>query len=159
MKKKKLGHGDNTIAVNKKAHHDYIIEEKYEAGLELKGWEVKAIRSGRVQIADSHVIIRKGEVFLLNALITPLHSASTHVLPDPSATRKLLLNRREINKLMGSVEKEGYTIVPLVMYWKKSRVKVEIALAKGKKLHDKRASNKERDWKREKERIFKKNSV
>jgi SsrA-binding protein len=159
MKKKKLGHSDNTIALNKKARHDYIIEEKYEAGLELKGWEVKAIRSGRVQIADSHVIIRKGEVFLLNALITPLHSASTHVLPDPSATRKLLLNRREINKLMGSVEKEGYTIVPLVMYWKKSRVKVEIALAKGKKLHDKRASNKDRDWKREKERIFKKNSV
>ncbi|TNF69509.1 MAG: SsrA-binding protein SmpB [Gammaproteobacteria bacterium] len=156
MKKKKSNHSDSTIALNRKARHDYILEDKYEAGIVLKGWEIKSIRQGRVQISDSHVIVRKGEVWLLNALITPLHSASTHVVADPSATRKLLLNRREINKLIGGVEKEGYTIVPLAMYFKGSRVKVEIALAKGKKLHDKRSSSKERDWQREKERIFKK---
>ncbi|MCF6767121.1 SsrA-binding protein SmpB [Thiotrichales bacterium 19S11-10] len=155
MKKKKSKHGDSTIALNKKARHDYILEDKFEAGIVLQGWEVKSIRQGRVQIADSHVIVRKGEVWLLNGLITPLHSASSHIVAEPSQTRKLLLNRREINKLMGGVEKEGYTIVPLSMYWKGSRVKVEIALAKGKKLHDKRSSSKERDWQREKERIFK----
>ncbi|MCF6808140.1 SsrA-binding protein SmpB [Thiotrichales bacterium 19S9-12] len=155
MKKKKSKHGDSTIALNKKARHDYILEDKFEAGIVLQGWEVKSIRQGRVQIADSHVIVKKGEVWLLNGLITPLHSASSHIVAEPSQTRKLLLNRREINKLMGGVEKEGYTIVPLSMYWKGSRVKVEIALAKGKKLHDKRSSSKERDWQREKERIFK----
>lgn len=149
--------GGASIAVNRKARHDYSIEEQYEAGLALQGWEVKSLRDKRVQIGESHVIIRRGEAWLLNAHITPLSSASTHVLADPGRTRKLLLNRRELNILMGHVEQKGYTIVPLELYWKNGRAKLRVALAKGKKLHDKRASEKDRDWQRQKERIFKSN--
>lgn len=144
------------IAKNKKAFHEYLIEARFEAGIVLAGWEVKSIREGRVQITDSHIHIKKNEAWLFNAHITPLHSASTHVVAVSDSTRKLLLHRREISKLVGKVEQKGYTIVPLSMYWKGSHVKVEIAIAKGKKLHDKRQSAKERDWQREKERLFKK---
>lgn len=147
---------DSLIAKNKKAFHDYIIEERFEAGIVLQGWEVKSIREGRVQLVDSHVHIKKGEAWLFNALITPLLSASTHVVPQPSGTRKLLLNRREISKLLGKIDQKGYTVVPLSMYWKNQYVKVEIGLAKGKKDYDKREASKEKDWQREKERLFKK---
>jgi SsrA-binding protein len=146
----------STIAVNRKARHDYFIEEKFEAGLMLQGWEVKSLRDGRAQIGDSYVIFHKGTPTLLNAQITPLVSASTHVIAEPTRSRKLLLNQKEINRLMGKVEQKGYTIVPLSLYWKGRNVKVEIALVKGKQQHDKRASEKDRDWQREKERLFKK---
>jgi SsrA-binding protein len=145
-----------TIARNKKAFHDYTILEKFEAGLVLQGWEVKSIRAGKVQMVDSHVHIKRGEAWLFNCLITPLLSASTHVITDASANRKLLLNRREIDKIMGKIEQKGLTCVPLAMYWKGSRVKVEIALAQGKKSHDKRQAQKDKDWSREKDRLFKK---
>ena len=145
-----------TIARNKKAFHDYTILEKFEAGIALKGWEVKSIRAGKVQMVDSHVHIKKGEAWLFNCLITPLLSASTHVVADAAATRKLLLNRREIDKIMGKIEQKGFTCVPLSMYWKGSHVKVEIALAQGKKTHDKRQAEKDKSWAREKDRIFKK---
>lgn len=144
------------IAVNRKARHDYEVEAKYEAGIVLQGWEVKGIREGSVQLADSHVIFRKGEAFLLNCLITPTKNISTHIVPDDTRTRKLLLNRREISKLSGCVAKEGYTVIPLSIYWKNNHVKLEIALAKGKKLYDKRADAKDRDWSRQKERLMKK---
>ncbi|AEI36113.1 MULTISPECIES: SsrA-binding protein SmpB [Francisella] len=145
-----------TIARNKKAFHDYTILEKFEAGVVLQGWEVKSIRAGKVQMIDSHVHIKRGEAWLFNCLITPLLSASTHVVADASANRKLLLNRREIDKIMGRIEQKGFTCVPLAMYWKGPRVKVEIALAQGKKVHDKRQAQKDKDWAREKDRIFKK---
>ncbi|AIT08909.1 SsrA-binding protein [Candidatus Francisella endociliophora] len=145
-----------TIARNKRAFHDYTILEKFEAGIVLQGWEVKSVRAGKVQMIDSHIHIRKGEAWLFNCLITPLLSASTHVVADASANRKLLLNRREIDKIMGRVEQKGLTCVPLAMYWKGSRVKVEIALAQGKKVHDKRQAQKDKDWSREKDRLFKK---
>lgn len=145
-----------TIARNKKAFHDYTILEKFEAGIVLQGWEVKSIRAGKVQMTDSHVHIKRGEAWLFNCLITPLLSASTHVVADTSANRKLLLNRREIDKIMGRIEQKGFTCVPLAMYWKGPRVKVEIALAQGKKVHDKRQAQKDKDWAREKDRIFKK---
>lgn len=145
-----------TIARNKRAFHDYTILEKFEAGIVLQGWEVKSVRAGKVQMIDSHIHIRKGEAWLFNCLITPLLSASTHVVADASANRKLLLNRREIDKIMGRVEQKGLTCVPLAMYWKGSRVKVEIALAQGKKVHDKRQAEKDKDWSREKGRLFKK---
>ena len=143
------------IASNRKARHDYIIEESFEAGICLQGWEVKSARDGRVQLKDSHVIIRKGEAFLLNCHFTPLKTASTHILPDPTRMRKLLMHRREINKLIGKIEQKGYTIVPLNMYFKGNKVKVEVAFARGKKLFDKRASEKEKDWNREKQRALK----
>jgi SsrA-binding protein len=146
----------STIARNKKAMHDYTIFEKFEAGLVLQGWEVKSARAGKVQMVDSHVHIRNGEAWLFNTLITPLLSASTHVNPQSSASRKLLLNRREIDKIMGKTMQKGLTCVPIAMYWKGSRVKVEIALAQGKKTHDKRQDEKDKDWAREKDRIFKK---
>ncbi|MBY7733775.1 SsrA-binding protein SmpB [Francisella philomiragia] len=145
-----------TIARNKRAFHDYTILEKFEAGIVLQGWEVKSIRAGKVQMIDSHVHIKHGEAWLFNCLITPLLSASTHVVADASANRKLLLNRREIDKIMGRIEQKGFTCVPLAMYWKGPRVKVEIALAQGKKVHDKRQAQKDKDWAREKDRIFKK---
>jgi SsrA-binding protein len=143
------------IAVNRKARHDYEILSKYEAGISLQGWEVKSLRAGKAQIQESHVILRKGEAFLLNALITPLNTASTHRVPEPSRTRKLLLHRREIMQLIGQVEKKGLTIIPLSFYWKGGQAKVEIALAKGMREHDKRDAEKDREWKREKERLFK----
>ncbi len=145
-----------TIARNKKAFHDYTILEKFEAGIVLQGWEVKSIRSGKVQMVDTHVHVRKGEAWLFNCLITPLLSASTHITPNTTASRKLLLNRREIDKIMGRIEQKGFTCVPLAMYWKGSNVKIEIALAQGKKDYDKRDAQKDKDWKLEKDRLFKK---
>ncbi len=142
------------IAKNKKAFHDYTIESRYEAGIVLSGWEIKSIRQGRVQLVESHVRVRNGEVWLINGLITPLTSASTHVVPQPTRTRKLLLNKREINKLMGKIDQQGYTIIPLAFYWKGPLVKVEIGLAKGKQKHDKRQAEKAKDWQRQKSRIM-----
>lgn len=146
-----------TIIDNKKAFHDYFIEERYEAGMVLEGWEVKAIRAGRAQLKESYVIVRKGEVFLFGAHISPLPTASTHVNPDPVRTRKLLLNAEEIKKLIGKVERAGYTLVPINLHYTKGRIKCEIGLAKGKKQHDKRESEKERDWQREQQSILKQN--
>ena len=153
--KKKKPDSSNTIALNKKAKFDYHLEERFEAGLVLEGWEVKSLRAGRAQIKESYVIIRNGELFLFGAHISPLISASTHINPDPTRLRKLLLNRREISHLIGSVERKGYALVPVALYWKRGRAKLEIALAKGKKQHDKRASIKDREWKRDKERMLK----
>jgi len=155
MSNKKPKISDNTIAINKKARHDYFIEKDFEAGMVLEGWEVKSLRAGKIQIRDSHVIIKNGEAFLLGALITPLPTASTHINPDPTRTRKLLLHRGELSTLIGAVERKGYTIVPLSMYWIRGRAKIKIGLAKGKQKHDKRATEKERDWQREKQRMLK----
>ena len=155
MSKKKPGADDNTIAVNKKARHDYFIEEKLEAGLVLEGWEVKSLRDKKVQLRDAHVFLKNGEAWMSNVLITPLPTVSTHVKPEPSRIRKLLLNKREISRLIGSVERKGYTIVPLSLYWKRGKAKAEIGLAKGKQAHDKRATIKERDWQRDKQRLLK----
>lgn len=146
---------DNTIAVNRKAHHEYTIEERFEAGLVLQGWEVKSLRAGKVQLDQAYVILKGNECWLLGSTITPLQTASTHVVADPTRTRKLLLHSRELAKLIGSVERKGYTLVPLNMYWKDKYIKLSIGLAKGKKLHDKRASDKERDWERQKQRLSK----
>jgi SsrA-binding protein len=143
-----------SITQNKKAFHDYFIEEKYEAGIALEGWEVKAIRDNRVNIKESYVIIQRGEIYLLGCHINPLGTVSTHINPDNVRTRKLLLNRGEIDKLIGKVERSGYTLVPIDMHFLKGRIKVQIGLAKGKKQYDKRHAEKERDWQREKERIL-----
>lgn len=145
----------NLIADNRKARHDYQLEQTFEAGLMLEGWEVKSIRAGHVQIAEGYVIIRKGEAWLLGANITPLITASTHKKTEPNRTRKLLLHEKELNKLIGAVQRQGYTLVPLNLHWKNGRVKLEIALAKGKKLYDKRATLKKRDWERQKQRLRK----
>lgn len=145
------------IASNKKARHDYLLEAQFEAGLALEGWEVKSIREGHVQLKESYITLKRGEAWLIGAHITPLKTASTHITPDPTRTRKLLLNKREINKLFSAKEREGYTIVPVDMHWSiKNRAKLQIAIAKGKKQHDKRADLKERDWEREKSRLLKK---
>lgn len=144
------------ISINKKASYEYFIETHYEAGLVLQGWEVKSLRAGRIQLVDSYILIKNGEAWLLGTQIPPLLSASTHIHPEPQRTRKLLLNSKELNKLIGAVQRQGYTIVPLKLYWKNGRAKLEIGLAKGKKQHDKRASVKERDWQRSKQRILKK---
>ncbi|MBU1689479.1 MAG: SsrA-binding protein SmpB [Gammaproteobacteria bacterium] len=143
-----------SIAQNKKAFHDFFIEEKYEAGIVLDGWEVKAIRAGRTQLKEAYVIIRSGELYLLGCHISPLPTASTHVNPDPVRTRKLLLHAEEISKLIGKVERAGYTLVPLDMHFVRGRIKLEIGLAKGKKQHDKRDAEKEKDWQREKQRLL-----
>ncbi|MCC5862687.1 MAG: SsrA-binding protein SmpB [Gammaproteobacteria bacterium] len=156
-KRKKTG-SDNTIALNRKARFDFFIEENLEAGLVLEGWEVKSLREGKAQISEAYVVLRGGEAFLLGALITPLLSASTHVHPDPTRTRKLLLGRQEIDRLIGAVERKGYTLVPLALYWQRGRAKLDIGLAKGKKQHDKRATEKARDWQREKARLLKSGS-
>ena len=144
-----------SITNNKKAFHDFFVEEKYEAGIVLEGWEVKAIRAGRVQIKEAYVIVKDGESWLLGMHITPLSEASTHVHPDPVRTRKLLLHEREIAKLIGKVERAGYTLVPVDLHYTRGRVKVEIGLAKGKKQHDKRATEQDKDWKREQGRLLK----
>ena len=144
-----------SITNNKKAFHDFFVEEKYEAGIVLEGWEVKAIRAGRVQIKEAYVIVKNGEIWLLGMHITPLSEASTHVHPDPVRTRKLLLHEREIAKLIGKVERSGYTLVPVDLHYTRGRVKVEIGLAKGKKQHDKRATEQDKDWKREQGRLLK----
>jgi SsrA-binding protein len=153
--KKNKKQQNNTIAQNRQATHEYFIEERFEAGLVLEGWEVKSLRDGRVQLKESYVTLKRGEAWLFGAHISALTSASTHVKPEAIRSRKLLLNRHELNKLIGAVERKGYTIIPLSMYWKKGRAKLEIGLAKGKQLHDKRASSKDRDWQREKARIMK----
>lgn len=145
--------GQSTIALNKKAKFDFFLGDRIEAGLVLEGWEVKALRAGKAQIADAHVIIKDGEAWLLGAVITPLLQASSHVKPDPTRTRKLLLHEHELARLIGQVERKGFTIVPTAMYFKRGRVKLEIALGEGKKAHDKRATIKDRDWKRDKARI------
>ena len=157
MAAKKKPQSDNSIAQNKKARFEFFIEETYEAGLVLQGWEVKSLRDGKAQLSDSYVLIRDGEAWLANALITPLKTASTHIVPAPQRDRKLLLSRQELNKLIGSVERKGYTLIPLSMYWMRGLAKVKIALAKGKQSHDKRASIKDRDWQRDKARLFKNN--
>ena len=143
-----------SIIANKKAFHDYFIEEKFEAGISLQGWEVKAIRAGRANIKESYVVVRDGEVFLFGMHITPLLDASTHVQPDPIRTRKLLLHANQISKLIGQVERAGYTLLPLDLHFQRGRIKVEVGLSKGKKQHDKREAEKERDWDREKARLM-----
>lgn len=145
-----------SIIDNKKAFHDYFIEERYEAGLVLEGWEVKSIRAGRVQLKESYVVVRNGAVWLIGCHISPLPTASTHIHPDPTRSRKLLLHAEEIKKLIGKTERAGYTLVPLNMHFSKGRVKLEIGLGKGKKEYDKRATERDREWKREKERLMKK---
>ncbi|MFQ5938369.1 MAG: SsrA-binding protein SmpB [Acidiferrobacterales bacterium] len=155
MNAKKTSPHPQTIAVNRKARHDYFIEERLEAGLSLQGWEVKSLRTGRAQLKEGYVIIKDGEVFLVGAHFSPLASASTHVHTDPRRTRKLLLRREEIRKLIGAVERRGYTLVPLALYWKRGRAKLEVALAKGKRRYDKRAAIKEREAEREQQRALK----
>jgi SsrA-binding protein len=146
------------IVQNKKAHHDYFIEERYEAGLVLEGWEVKSIRAGHVQLGEAYVVIRNGELFLLNGHISPLPTASTHIKTDPTRTRKLLMHSNEIRKLIGKVERAGYALVPLDLHYSKGRVKLEIGLAKGKRQFEKRASEADKDWKREQNRLLKSRS-
>ena len=151
---KDKANGGGTIALNKRARHEFHLGDRYEAGLALQGWELKAIRAGRANITEAYAVIRDGELFLFGAQVTPLISASSHVVADERRTRKLLLHRREIDTLIGRVQREGYTIVPTALYWKGNKVKAEIALAKGKQAHDKREANKDRDWNREKARIL-----
>jgi SsrA-binding protein len=150
--------GGGTIALNKRARHEYHLEEKFEAGLSLQGWELKAIRAGRANIGEAYAVIRDGELYLFGAQVTPLISASTHVVADAQRTRKLLLHRNEIDQLIGRVQREGYTLVPTALYWKANKVKAELALAKGKQTHDKREASKERDWNREKQRVLRRHN-
>ena len=143
----------SNIAVNRKARHDYFIEETLEAGLALLGWEVKSMRAGRANLKEAYVVLKGGEAWLIGAHFSPLSSASTHVVADPTRSRKLLLHRGQLDKLIGAVERRGYTITPLRLYWKAGRAKLEIGVAKGKKQHDKRADQKDRDWQRQKDRL------
>lgn len=143
-----------SIAENRKAFHDYFVEERFEAGMVLEGWEVKAIRAGRVQVGDAYVIVQNGALWLIGAHISPLITASTHVNPDPMRTRKLLLRAEEVRRLIGKVEQRGYSLIPLDLHFSKGRVKAQIALAKGKLKHDKRASEREKEWQREKQRLL-----
>jgi len=154
MASKKPKQPDNTIAVNKKARYDFFIQEDYEAGISLQGWEVKSLRAGRIQLKESYVLIKSGEAFLFGAHISPLTSASTHIKTDPTRTRKLLLHKGELSKLIGAVERKGFTLVPLSMYWIRGNAKLKIGLAKGKKDFDKRATEKDRDWQRDKARVL-----
>ena len=154
MTKAKRPTNSSSIAQNKKSRHDYEFEEHFEAGLVLLGWEVKSIRAGRIQLKESYVILKEGAAWLFGAHISPLASACAYVSADPLRTRKLLLHRRELSKLFGAVQRKGYTIVPTAMYWKNGRAKLDIALAKGKQLHDKRSAEKTRDWSREKQRLL-----
>jgi SsrA-binding protein len=155
MNKSSSKNGAATIALNKRASHDYLLEERFEAGLVLEGWEVKSLRAGKAQLVDSYVLVRNGEAWLLGANFSPLASASTHVIADPQRTRKLLLNHRELVRIMTATQQKGYACVATKLYWKGSRAKCEIALGRGKKLHDKRATLKDREWGREKERLRK----
>jgi len=143
-----------SIVENRKARHDYFIEERYEAGLALDGWEVKSIRAGRAQLADGYVIVKGGELFLIGAHVSPLPTVSTHFIPDPTRSRKLLLHAEEIKRLIGKVEQRGYTLVPLDLHYSKGRIKLEIGLARGKQQHDKREDKREKDWQREKQRLL-----
>jgi|TARA_R110000850_G_scaffold56919_2_gene133591 SsrA-binding protein len=153
MATKKPKHPTGTIALNKKAKHDFHMEEKFEAGLVLAGWEVKSLREGKAQLTDSHVFLKNGEAWLLNVQITPLTSTCTHIIAEPTRMRKLLLHKKEIGKISEGMNQAGHTCVALALYWKKNKVKCEIALAKGKKEYDKRATEKERDWNRQKQRV------
>ncbi|MFK7160244.1 SsrA-binding protein SmpB [Marinospirillum sp. MEB164] len=155
-KKKKVD--SNTIAVNRKARHEYHIEETIEAGVVLAGWEVKSLRAGKCQLTDTYILIKDQEAWLLGSHITPLNTASTHVVADPTRTRKLLMHRKEIAKLLGQINQKGFTCVPLSLYWKGNKVKCQLAVVKGKQLHDKRASDKDRDWNRQKGRIMRENT-
>lgn len=155
MARKPTKQSSSTIAQNKKARYDYFIEERIEAGAVLEGWEVKSLRAGKAQLSESYVILRGGELWLLGSHITPLSSASTHVNADPARTRKLLLHREEIDRLTGLVERKGYALVPLELYWRRGRAKLAIGLARGKKQYDKRATEKNRDWQRDKSRAMK----
>lgn len=155
-KKKGSKTPSSTIITNKKARFDYFIEETLDAGLVLEGWEVKSLRAGKVQLVDSYVFVKGGEAWITNMLITPLETASTHIRPEPSRTRKLLLHRLELDRLIGAIERKGYTLIALSLYWSKGRAKTNIGLAKGKQSHDKRQTEKDRDWKRDKSRILKK---
>lgn len=157
MAKKKPKQSSNTIAQNKKARHDYHLQEKFEAGLALEGWEVKSLRMGKVQITDTYVFMKNGEAFLLGANITPLNTVSTHYVTDPTRTRKLLLNKRELAKLLVAIQQEGRTAVCTSLYWKNHLVKAEICIAKGKQQHDKRETEKERDWNKQKQRVMRHN--
>ena len=150
----RVAYGAMSIVDNRKAYHDYFIEEKFEAGVALLGWEVKAVRAGRAQIKEAYVVVKDGEILLIGAHVTPLISASTHVPADATRTRKLLLHRKEINRLVGLVERAGYTLVPLNLHYSKGRIKLDIGLAKGKKQYDKRATIKEREWNREQQRLL-----
>ncbi|MGI9222836.1 MAG: SsrA-binding protein SmpB [Woeseiaceae bacterium] len=152
---KKKPDKSNVIAANRRARHDYFIDERFEAGLALEGWEVKSLRDGRAQLTESYVNVRNGEAWLVGAHFSPLTTTSTHVHAEPTRSRKLLLHRNELDRLVGAVERKGYALVPLDLHWRKGRVKLEIGLARGKKQHDKRASSKDRDWARQKERILK----
>jgi len=143
-----------SIVDNKKAYHDYFVEEKFEAGIALEGWEVKAIRAGRAQLKEAYVIVKNGEIVLLGAHVSPLSTTSTHVRADPTRTRKLLLHRDEIHRLVGKVERAGYTIIPLNLHYTRGRIKLDVGLAKGKKQHDKRDAMKERDWNRDRARLL-----
>ncbi|NGY06284.1 SsrA-binding protein SmpB [Solimonas terrae] len=158
MSKKETAAPDRVIAVNRRARFEYFIEERYEAGLVLKGWEVKSLRAGRAQIAEAYVVLKNREAWLIGAHFTPLKQTSTHEIADATRTRKLLLHERELATLIGKVERAGYTLIPLDLHWEKGRVKLEVGLAKGKKEHDKRADVKERDWQREKGRILRHNA-
>ena len=155
---KDKANGGGTIALNKRARHEYHFEDKFEAGLALQGWELKSIRAGRANITEAYAVVRDGELFLFGAQITPLIQASTHVITDDRRTRKLLLHRREIDTLIGRVQRDGFTLVPTALYWKGNKVKAELALAKGKQTHDKREASKERDWDREKQRVLRKHN-
>ena len=153
-KDRKSASSNPTIAQNKRARYDYFIEEKLEAGLALQGWEVKSLRAGKAQITEGYVLVKDGEAFLIGAHVTPLRTVSTHIVADPTRTRKLLLHRRELDSLVGAVERKGYTVVPLELYWKQGKVKLAVGIAKGKQSHDKRATEKDRDWQREKARLL-----
>ncbi|GJM06086.1 MAG: SsrA-binding protein [marine bacterium B5-7] len=155
MSKDKKSGGGKTIALNKKARHDYSIDERFEAGIALEGWEVKSLRAGKVQIVESYILLKNSEAFLFGALITPLPTASTHISPEPQRSRKLLLHRTELNRLIGAVERKGFALVPTALYWKNGKVKLELGIARGKKAHDKREAEKDRDWQRQKAQILK----
>ena len=158
MSKAKSKDNGGTIALNQKARHDYFIQDRYEAGLVLQGWEVKAMRAGKCNLSDAYVTVKNGEVFLFGCQIQPLQTASTHIHPDPLRTRKLLLNGRQISQIIGAIAREGETCIPLKLYWSHGLAKCEIALATGKKLHDKRESEKARDWDRERQRLLRQRS-
>ena len=155
MAKKKSKSSDNTIALNRVARHHYFIEDEIEVGLVLEGWEVKSLRNGSLQLKESYVMVKNGEIWLTGAHISPLNSASTHIKPNPTRNRKLLAHRNEIDRLVGMVERKGFTLIALAAYWNRGRAKLKLGIAKGKKAHDKRASIKDRDWKRDQARILK----
>ena len=159
---KNSGSGDKavgkTIALNRSARHEYHLESRFEAGIALQGWELKSIRAGRMNMVDAYAMVKAGEIFLFGAQITPLIQASSHVVTDDRRTRKLLLHRHEIDKLVGKVERDGYTLIPTAAYWKGNKVKLELALAKGKQSHDKRQASKDRDWARDKQRVMRRHN-